>query len=163
MLATVLSVVAIVAAFGNFLYTQWRSDRREIEKWHRDELLRLVGSLLQLSSRRQVNLLAELGHMEGSDGRPVEDTDSFELTRQMRYSVEQLALLDDRVAAAANAVYQLHLAVERKSYPNEDPYEDVGQLVVEQAKLTDAHAELTQAFRKTTKMAHRQIGVGQPS
>lgn len=155
MWATVLSVVAIAATVANFLFTQWRTDRRESEKWRRDELLRLTSSLLQLSSGRQSGLIADLSHFEGTGRASPDDFDPWANTREMKVVVQQLHLLDGALADRARAVWHLHEQAERGYYPDENPWDDTDQLTVPADALDAAHSALVRQFRVTARLKSR--------
>ncbi|MHA4854216.1 hypothetical protein L1080_032440 [Rhodococcus sp. MSC1_016] len=151
MWATALSIVAIAATVANFLFTQWRTDQRETDKWRRDEMLRLTGSMLELSGQRQSELSADLSHLEGTGRAAPKDSDPWALTRQMAIVAQQLHLLDEYLARKADAVRELHSAAEHKYSPNEDPYSDTGQLLAERPALETAHDQLVEQFHKSIR------------
>ena len=152
MWATILSSVAIVAAVANFLFTQWRTDRRESEKWRRDELLRLTSSFLRLSSSRQSGLIADLSQLEGTGGASKDDFDAWALTREMTIVVQQLQLLDEALAEKSEAVLDLHLGTERKYYPSENEWDDMNQLIVPDDAFEAAHAAVVKEFRSIARI-----------
>ncbi|WP_147414491.1 hypothetical protein [Rhodococcus rhodochrous] len=151
MWATVLSITAIAATVANFLFTQWRTDRRESDKWRRDELLRLTSEMLQLSGQRHSELIADLSFEEGTGRAAPPDSDAWALTRQMKIVAQQLHLLDEELARASDAIWKLHADAERDYYPSSDPYQDIGQLLADGDLLEVAHGQLVQQFRQSTR------------
>ncbi|MFJ2834629.1 hypothetical protein ACIO52_04635 [Nocardia sp. NPDC087230] len=155
MWATVLSAIAILVAAANFFYTQWKTDRREIEQWRREELLKLTSSLVELSYARHVDLGNEYERRTmwgaGSGAR----TSSFEQTRRMQLIVVQIGILNDSVAEAAGKLVELHITKERDRQYTENPVDDIGQLMVDESALLGGHAALVKSFRELTEGRRR--------
>lgn len=147
MWATTLSVIAVAATVANFLFTQWRTDRREADKWRRDELLRLTSSLLELSGRRQSELIADMSALESSGRAAPADSDAWALTREMRIVALHIRLLDEDLAHTADAVWKLHYQAEASYNPQPNQWEDTNQLVVVDDSLEAAHSAVVRQFR----------------
>ncbi|MCD2106996.1 hypothetical protein O4214_17755 [Rhodococcus erythropolis] len=158
MWATILSVVAISATVVNFLFTQWRTDRREVDKWRRDELLRLVSSMLALSSQREAELSADLSSLEAEGRASPDDSDPWALTRQMKIVVQQILLLDESLSQQANKICLVHVESETGYYPDQNPYNDTGQLLPDRDRLEKAHHELVATFRSNAWRRSRVFG-----
>jgi hypothetical protein len=147
--AIAISGFAAAGTVANFLFTQWRTDRREINKWRRDELLKLTSAMLQLSRTRQTALVHNYEVMLYQSPRSYVSADSEDKLFQMEVVVEQIRLLDSRLSKAAVAVYELHRDAERQLIDVPDDGDQVGQieaLLVDQDRLDELHADLVAHF-----------------
>jgi hypothetical protein len=153
MLAIIISAVAAAGAVGNFFYTQWRTDQRDITKWQREELQKLTANILQLSASRQSALNEAYEAYESGFRRFIDESDttaSSNRVGEMELVVEQIRLLDDRVAECASAVWKAHSSAEWDYQMSEqtDPMSEIELLAAE--GLGDLHSALISAFREET-------------
>ncbi len=153
-LAIAAASPAVVAA--GFLYTQWRTDRREISKWRNEQLLVAVSELLRLSTQRQSALndaYQDYVHHRDSGRRGGKSSENI---WQMELLVEQIRLLDRRCVVAAETIYSEHRLAqvrwatefEGQMVPPDDEY---AALMVE--NLASLHASLVHAFQGVTGVA----------
>lgn len=144
----------IVVALG-FWYTQYKTDRREIGKWRSEQLLSAVSELLQLSTRRQSELSDAYDSFVYQHGVPLRGGKSSDSVWKMELLVEQIRLLDQRSADAAEAIYEAHKAAQRRAatefqgqmVPPDDQY---GAMMADD--LADLHTALVDAFQAVTRV-----------
>lgn len=142
----------------SLIYTHSRTQRREIGKWQREELLKLTSSLMQASTQRQTKLTDEWDRLNlGVDSAEREGEPTiWELTGRMLLNVEQIALLDSRTAQAARAVYELHRDAERGYSPSGNLLREVEELCVNVDDLAARHSELVRAFQGSAQVAPKR-------
>lgn len=161
MLELVIAAASPVAVAAGFLYTQRRTDRREIAKWRNEQLLVAVSEFLRLSTQRQSELndaYDDYVHHRDSGRRGGK---SSEKVWQMELLVEQIRLLDRRCVVAAGAIYERHrLAQVRwatefqgQMVPPDDEY---AALMVDD--LASPHAALVDAFQAVTGVVELSSG-----
>ncbi|TQC38926.1 hypothetical protein EEB14_59390 [Rhodococcus sp. WS4] len=145
--ALVLSALAIVVSGFSFFYTQGRMDRREIEKWRRDELLRLTNSILEISRRRQSVLYDDLTKIElnGTFLVSREELDFRGSTHQMRVCADQIRLLDPNLADTADTLVALFQKADECYSPHEDHYSEIESLLVDEKQLEAVRADLVRS------------------
>jgi hypothetical protein len=141
-------------AIWNVLYSQGRSDRREVEKWRSDRMLQLTSELLQLSTERQSAIEQFIGELEGVFRIRDRPTDSAQKVWDMELLVEQTRLLSDYVGGKAEAVYKAHKERE-DAWAAADDFEadlltEMETLVVDHKALEKLHKSLVTAFRVYT-------------
>jgi hypothetical protein len=155
-------LVSICTAAGTAIYTQRVTDRRELAKWRRDELLRATSELAQLSSNRQALLSAAF---DSRIGNGVERIDPFDTNTTggphptqsvdtMFVLVERIRLIDTGVADAAEQLAKEHRKAvqEAQALPEEmgNPIEHIEASMIYPADQARLHRQLTNAFRKAT-------------
>lgn len=155
MWAIAISAFAAAGTVANFLYTQWATSRREIRKWQREELQKLTGSLLQLSAARQGELDAAYEAHVSNYQRFVntgEGSKPIDYVAKMGLVVEQIRLLDDRVAEKAKAVRDAHRSAEWDYQTSEqsDPLTELQTLAAD--NLDELHDALIDTFKVVTRL-----------
>lgn len=153
-LTTLIAAIGAIGAVANFLYTQWATNRRDVAKWRREELQKLVGKLLQLSRDRQSDLDEAYEEFEISYRNPLPGRarSTNQNVWQMELVVEQIGLLDDDLAVSAEAVWKSHRDAER-AYAHAGEVDPMTELELRSAsKLDVLHRTLIDDFRRVTKL-----------
>lgn len=155
MWAIAISAFAAAGTVANFVYTQWATNRREVAKWRREELQKLVGRLLQLSRDRQSDLDEAYEAYEFHQRRDFEARATGQHIAEMELIVEQIQLLDDRLAVSARSLWEAH-AQARREYANSEPQDPMSEIeMLSVAGLDDLHRAVIEAFRRTAKIKVR--------
>lgn len=149
----VIAAASPLAVAAGFLYTQRRTDRREVAKWRNEQLLKAVSELLRLSTLRQSELNDAYDDYVYNRDSGRRGGKSSETVWQIELLVEQIRLLDRRCVVAAETIYEGHkLAQVRwatefqgQMVPPDDEY--VALMVKDLANL---HAALVDAFQAVT-------------
>lgn len=149
-----LTLVNVGITIWNVFYAQGRTDRREVQKWKSDEVMKLTSRLLQLSTERQSSIDQFIGELEGQYRIQNRPGKSAEKVWEMELLVEQIRLLSDYLAQAAAAVYQAHKARE-DAWAQADDFEgdyltEIATLAVDPKTLEKLHKSLVNAFRVCT-------------
>lgn len=149
----VIASASPLAVAAGFLYTQRRSDRREIAKWRNEQLLGAVSELLRLSTQRQSELSEaydDYVHHRASGRRGAK---SSKKVWQMELLVEQIRLLDRRCVAVAETLYEGHRLAQVRwatefQGPMVPPDDEYVALMVED--LASLHVALVRVFQAVT-------------
>ena len=153
-----ISAFAVAGTISNFLYTQWATNRRDIAKWRREELQKLVGKLLQLSRDRQSDLDEAYerweAHFQNELPRRQSSTDQH--VPEMELVVEQIRLLDDDIAASAELVWKAHSSAQwdYATAGEVDPMTEIELLSV--SGLDALHKAVVDDFRRVAKISKRR-------
>jgi hypothetical protein len=154
LVAAVLTVLNIGISLFNVFYSQRKSDRREVTKWRSDNLLKLTSKLMELSSERQSVLIEALNALNDNRVWPDRPVRTDEKVWQMEPIVAQIRLINDEVAAGAEALYLVHKKCEDDyaaadwDYLELGPTEQIETLTV--TELSDLHLNLTNMFRRVS-------------
>jgi hypothetical protein len=150
----VFSALAVAGTVANFLYTQWATNRRDIAKWRREELQKLISNLLQLSQSRQSDLNEAYEAFESHFHNPLpgRERSTGQNVWQMELIVEQIRLLDDELAASAEAVWKAHRDAEWEyaAAGDADPMSELELLSA--PGLNVLHHKLIDDFRRVVKL-----------
>lgn len=152
--AIVIAAFAVAGTIANFLFTQWRTDRREVNKWRRDELMKLTSAVLQLSRSRQTSLLHNYEVAIYHSPKSFMATNSDENVYQMEILVEQIRLLDSRLSDRAEAIYELHRQAAQRLADEPDDGNHVWQieqLMVDGEQMNKLHRALMASFNRALR------------
>lgn len=154
LVAAVLTVLNIGISLFNVFYSQRKSDRREVTNWRSDNLLKLTSRLIELSSERQSVHVEALNALYDNRMWPERAVKTDEKVWQMELIVAQIRLINDEVAAGADALYLAHKKCEDDyaaadwDYLELGPIEQIETLTV--TGLSDIHLNLTNSFRRVS-------------
>ena len=149
-MTVLISVLALIVSTFSLWFTQYKSDRREIERWRRDELLRSTNEFLRLSIERQTVILNEVTRLEDRTYAPPSSSlHTLAAVQSMEAIAEQLLLIDAKVARAAAKVADAHAAAENASQKLDggNPYDEVAASAVDKSKLQILHNQLRATFQ----------------
>lgn len=149
--AIAVSAVAITVSFSGILYTQWKTGRRDIEQWRRNELWKLAASFLSISTERQSELQDYYESLFMGYRGPDRPVTASQKLWQMELLVQQIRLVDSRLTASAEAVYAAHRDADARAAaqdPRDGPMNEVEERLVPQ--LEHLHNELVEEFQSVS-------------
>ena len=133
--ALVISIVAVVAAIGNVVWTQTKADDREIKKWERDSVKTAVSGMLKESNKRA----------NKSKHRTLTALELELLEDEIRgYAFDLKVIGAEDAYKTAEKVLDWH-HTDRIRFRNQTPYENKQDRV-----LTNIHNELVLQSQKYT-------------